>query len=217
MDNDKIKVDSGFDRGLDYLEIKKDLIKDYTSKCEQVRSLQPDTKGYVSQKRILMNQITYLLISLIGLKNGARSIESTWMLRESLKNRKLSSTILVKIAKSESTKYNRHTKEKYMTKIRYRKMVFPTKWIKYSPKLLDEIEFYSKKISDDRLKKRTLDYLLMYHNCNTHSLRYCFINYMINEKKVEINNVSKCVGHKTVSQIVNYTQNKNVDKVLDMD
>lgn len=217
MEDNQIKIDTGFDRGLDYIEIKNALLNDINNKCEQLKSLPLDIKGYISKKRILTNQIIYILLALIQLKNGSRSIEAVWAFREFIKNRNLKGTICVKIAKSESTKYDRKTKEKYISKKRYRKMVYPITWISFDKKMLNEIDLYAKNISDNRIKKRTLDYLLTYHECNTHSLRYCFINYMINEMKVPLNDVSKTVGHVDLSMLTRYTQSKNVDKVLAMD
>ena len=68
-----------------------------------------------------------------------------------------------------------------------------------------------------RLKKRVLDYLLINFSCNTHSLRYAFINYMIYVKKRPINDVAKFVGHANVSQMVTYTQTKNSNQMFDLD
>lgn len=207
-----IKIDTGFDRGLDYIIIKDELIKDFLDKYTKISEGPKENK-----KRILINQATYLLLSLIQLRNGSRSIESVWAFREFIKKRNFNQTILVKVAKSESIKYDRKTKEKYKTKIRFRKIVFPSSWIHIDKDIFDMMEEYSNLISDNRLKKRTLDYLLKYHNCNTHSLRYCFINYMINEKKVPLNDVAKTVGHVDLSMLTRYTQAKNIDKVLDLD
>jgi integrase len=208
-----IKIDTGFDRGLDYIDIKKRLVDDYKKKYDEL----DNSVILMGNQKILCNQIIYLILSLIQLRNGSRSIEAVWAFRNFIKKRNFNDTILVKIAKSESFKYDRKTKEKYKTKIRHRKIVFPISWINFDTETIDNIEMKSSIISDNRLKKRTLDYLLKYHDCNTHSLRYCFINYMINEKKVPLNDVAKTVGHVDLSMLTRYTQAKNIDKVLALD
>lgn len=212
-----IKIASGFDRGIDYEDIKNNLIKDFEEKLNALNQLSSDIKNFESRNRILINQLTYLILSLIQLRNGSRSIEAVWAFREFIKNRNFKDTILVKIAKSEGIKYDRKTHKQYKSKIRYRKIVYPITWITIEDSLYDQINNNIKNISDDRLKKRTLDYLLKYHNSNTHSLRYCFINYMIHEKKVPLNDVSKTVGHVDLTMLTRYTQAKNIDKVLDID
>jgi len=50
---------------------------------------------------------------------------------------------------------------------------------------------------------------------NTHSLRYALINYLAIKKNVPLNLVSKIVGHKSMNQLVSYTQNKHVDNMLE--
>ena len=50
-------------------------------------------------------------------------------------------------------------------------------------------------------KKRVLDYLLRYFECNTHSLRYACINYLIYEKNLPLNTVAKLVGHVGLNQL----------------
>jgi len=216
-EKEKVKLETGFDRGLDYSDIKKKLGKDFKKKYNQLDQLEEGCTGYESKKKILVNQLTYLLLALIQLRNGSRIVEAVWCFRQFIKDRDFKKTILVKIAKSESMKYDRRTKEKYMSKIRYRKMVFPISWINLDKDTYDNIEKYSDLITDFRLKKRVLDYLLIYHDCNTHSLRYCFINYMINEKKVPLNDVAKTVGHVDLSMLTRYTQAKNIDVVLSLD
>jgi hypothetical protein len=214
MTDTKVKLETGFDRGLDYSVVKEELIQDLQTKYNQLEGIDPK---YISKKRILVNQITYLLLSLIQLRNGSRSIEAVWCFRQFIKERKFKETILVKVAKSESIKYDRISKKQFKSKIRYRKMVFPISWIKLDKDTFDDIEKNSSIINNNRLKKRTLDYLLKYHECNTHSLRYCFINYMINDRKIPLNDVAKTVGHVDLSMLTRYTQAKNIDKVLGLD
>lgn len=125
--------------------------------------------------------------------------------------------VTVKIAKSETTKYKTVGKKKQLitTKARFRNMIFP-EWVDASELRADLCERL-KDIPFDKLKKRVLDYLLRYFNCNTHSLRYACINYLIYEKNLPLNTVAKLVGHVGLNQLTTYTQQKNVDKVFDID
>lgn len=38
--------------------------------------------------------------------------------------------------------------------------------------------------------------------CNTHSLRYAFINHMINEHKMPLNTIAKIIGHANTNQLI---------------
>jgi integrase len=121
--------------------------------------------------------------------------------------------IIVKISKSESTKVKKDG-AKIKTKARYRKMIFP-QWISEEDFIFLRDHHDTKKLRKSQsMMKRTLDYLRKYHNCNTHSLRYAMINYLLNEKKIGMYIVAKFVGHVNTNMLVRYTQNKNVDKLL---
>jgi len=67
------------------------------------------------------------------------------------------------------------------------------------------------------LKRRTCDYLLRGFDCNTHSLRYACINYLLYDQKKEMAIVAKFVGHTGIAQLVRYTQLKESDKIFDLD
>jgi len=216
MEEENNKIAKGFDRDIDYLTIKQKLLKNLDELCEK---LQKKQTGY--EIACTHNQIAYVIVALIQLKNGSRISEACSafriFLKEFVKNKDFNEKVVVKIAKSAGVKYNWQTKNKKISKARFRKMAFPT-WI--NKKFIDIIvdsEAISILVISKRLKKRVLDYLLRYFNCNTHSLRYACINYLLNEQKLQMNIVAKFVGHTNVSQLVTYTQTKNTDKIFDLD
>jgi len=165
-----------------------------------------------------MHKLIYLLIAMIQLRAGSRIIEAVKAWRQFIKKPELieqDKKVIVKIAKSESVKYKKDSGEEYTTQPRFRKIKFPKEWIKLE--FATDLKFYSDGIDNIHMKKRVLDYLRSYFNCNTHSLRYAFINYMIYEQKRPINDVAKHVGHANIAQLVTYTQQKNSDQIFDLD
>ena len=195
----------GFDRGVEYLDMKKILVKDYGRLC---REYEPENKKVV---RLLC----YCIISMIQLRNGSRISEACEAFRKFMKLG-LDSKVTVKIAKSKSIKYKKDTKEKFTTKARFREMIYPKPWVKREIPCLDDIKNFLREY-EGNLKKRVLDYLLRHHNCNTHSLRYAFINYMLYDQKKEMALIAKFVGHSDISQLVRYTQLKETNKLFDLD
>lgn len=212
---DNKQVAKGFDRDIDYQTMKNKLILEYKKIIDQINNLDIDIKSYISKRRFLMHKSIYLLVSMIQLRNGSRVIEACKAIRLFLNNDDLDEKVIVKIAKSESIKYKKDTKEEYVTKPRYRKMMFPLSWIECN--FLEDIKFYLKKIENKSLKQRVLDYLIKYFKCNTHSLRYAYINYMLYDRKEEMSKVAKFVGHVDTMMLVRYTQLKNIEEMFDMD
>jgi integrase len=208
------KIATGFDRNVDFNDMKANLIQDFVLTDEKIDQLNDDNE---STKRKLMNRLIYCIIAMIQLRNGSRIVEACEAFFKFLQpDSDLQTKVIVKIAKSKSIKYKKETNEKYETKTRYRKMIFPTKWITDMSKE-DDIRIYFEDICNKRITKRVLDYLLNNFNCNTHSLRYAFINYMLYEKKKEMTIVAKFIGHSNVMQLVRYSQNKQADKLFDED
>lgn len=204
------KVECGFDRNVDYNEMKDRLIKKY--KELQLELVEMDTLKD-KRKKIVENQIIYCLVAMIQLKNGCRILEGCKAIKLFFEKEDLKNKILVKLAKSECTKKNKEG-ETFVTKARFRKVQFPFGWVDF-----EITEDFKKRLSNIEvinLKQRVLDYLLKYFDCNTHSLRYAFIGYMLYEKHVEMPLVSKFVGHKDVSMLVRYTQNKKADEIFDL-
>ena len=214
MEDDEIKIAKGFDRDVDYIAMKNKLIKSYEDLHDSIESINENDTKYITKRRNMIRKLMYITIAIIQLRSGSRIIESVKAFKLFLKNNNFDKDVIVKLAKSETTKYDDNG-DAYKTKPRYRSMKFPTKWIK--PYYVDDMKFYGNDIINYKFKKGVLDYLLRNHECNTHSLRYAYINYMLYTKKVEIGLVCKIVGHSNPNQIVRYTQNKNAKQVFDED
>lgn len=210
------KVARGFDRGGDYEDIKNKLVTDFNNIHEELGRAD---NNYT--ERIIHNKLVYCVIAMIQLRNGSRISEACKAASKFFELEKIENgtKVVVKISKSEKMQYNRNTKKKTMTKARYREMVFPM-WLKEGE--IDMIRSLGKyqllfNTSNYLLTQRVRDYLFKKYNINTHTLRYAFINYMIHDKNKPMNEVAKFVGHKNTNQICTYTQNKNVNKIFDMD
>lgn len=208
---DELQIKQGFDRNIDFLTIKEKFLKHIVKLHKNY--IKPGTPR---EKHFIINKLCYMFIALIQLRNGSRISEACDALVEFYNNGDLNEKVVVKIAKSSGNKYNMHTKKLTEHKARYRKIVFP-EWIDQ-----DLFEFVMNNkdtitvMESHRLEKRVLDYMLKNFKCNTHSLRYSYINYMLTEKKIPMPTVAKIVGHTGVSQLVTYTQNKECDAVMDM-
>lgn len=207
-------IATGFDRGIDYLPMKDKLIKSLEAIYDDYLTYIDTPSCYVSKIKFAKNKMLYIIIAMTQLRNGSRICEACNAIVSFCKNG-MDNLAIVKIAKSESIKYNNG--EKKITKPRFRKMTFPKQWIKNVDKIFPIIQDFIKDIPLNRLKKRVLDYLLIYHNCNTHSLRYACINYLIYEKERPLNDVAKFVGHIDLSMLTKYTQQKNCEKIFDLD
>lgn len=207
MNNAKIK--KGFDKGIDYEDIKDRLITEFKSLSRKLN----DNKIKSSKKKILINKLNYLIIACIQLRNGSRISEACMAFRMFMTNKHFDKEVTVKIAKSDSVRVTKE-KEKIKKEARYRNIIFPD-WINH--KKTSESEETKELLKCKRLKKRTLDYLTKYFECNTHSLRYAYINYMLHVKKIEPNIVAKIVGHINTNMLVTYTQTKHVNEVLNID
>ena len=206
------EIKTGFDRNIDYSEIKTKFQDKVTNTYKEYKKVNTPFK----QKQLAIT-LCYLLIAMIQLKNGSRISEACRAFQKFFMSGEVDKKVTVKIAKSEGVKYNNKTKKKIIHKARYRQMKFPP-WFK--EKIFYELrnsKLVLPLIKSDRLEKRVLDFLLNHFNCNTHSLRYACINYLLTEKKIEMATVAKFVGHTNVSQLVTYTQNKQVEKIFDID
>lgn len=208
------KVARGFDRGVDFKTMKTKLIKAYEDIMAAYNKINDDTSSGTKQK--LTRKHIYTVIAMIQLRNGSRISEAVEAFERFIEpGQSRSEKILVKIAKSKSLKHKTDGSE-FTTKTRFRKMIYPVNWIDTAILRANAIRHYLKHYDGD-LKKRVLDYLSMNYNCNTHSLRYAFINYMLYEQKKEMTVVAKFIGHTGVAQLVRYTQTKESDKIFDID
>lgn len=211
------KIATGYDRGLVYLEIKQAIVCDFINKIQKIKEETTSPKSKVSVKH-LVNKANYLIIAMIQLRNGCRISEACAAYRYYNNKNDIHIPVTVKIAKSEKLIKVKGKKEKVKTKARYRNILFPYKWVNAEDLTFIMDHKYTAALQEcKKLTNRTLDYLLAYHKCNTHSLRYAFINYLIFEKKKPLNVVAKIVGHADLNQLNRYTQQKNVDEVLNED
>ena len=214
MEDDKIV--KGFDRGVDYSVMKKKLIEDVEIILGVLDTLQDTDKAYDYKKGNILRKYIYTLIAIIQLRNGSRISEAVNAFEQFVaKKADLESKVTVKIAKSKATKHKKDG-EQIVTKTRYRKMGFPTNWVGKEIKEVSNIRHFLRDY-EGNINKRVLDYLSRTYKCNTHSLRYAFINYMLYDQKKEMTVVAKFVGHTGVGQLVRYTQAKESDKLFDLD
>lgn len=214
------KIKKGFDRDVDLITMKDKLIKEFIK----------ESKNYLENtyKKRVGNILIYLLIELIQLRNGSRVCEAIDAFRIFL-NEGYNDLIEIKIAKSEATKIvkdkfakeGENDKKQIKTKPRYRKMMFPIKWINNVTNI-DELfenlkKTHDKTINNENLRIYVAQYMNKYLDSNTHSLRYAFINYMIDVKKKPLNIVARFIGHANINQLIIYTQQKKCDKIFEED
>lgn len=208
------KIAKGFDRDVDYIPMKNLLIQEY--------NIQQD--NYLNKENNILagKRVIFLLISMIQLRNGSRISEAVNAFRKFL-NEGYKTKVIVKIAKSGGIKYiiNKNgIKEKIITTERFRKMMFPISWIDTKkldliiPKIKESHEYL---INTTNIKINIFCYMQKRFSCNTHSLRYAFINYMIYQEKRPLCDIAKFVGHKNMNQLVTYTQHKNCDQIFELD
>lgn len=214
---EEVEISKGFDRNIDYEPIKKKLIDHFYKLQTKLNNLDNTKDDYERRKKMILGNIIHTLIPMIQLRCGSRISEACNAFVLFCK-KGFDRKVTVKIAKSEAIKYKKDDKgkrKKFITKARYRNMVFPN-WIDIQ-NIEEDLKKRLKELPIYRLKKRVLDYLLRYFDCNTHSLRYACINYLIYDKKLPLNTVAKLVGHVGLNQLTTYTQQKNVDKVFEID
>lgn len=214
IDNDiHYEIAKGFDRGIDYLPIKNKFINEYNKLFDQIKLLEDGGFENIRKITMIKKKILYLLVAMIQLRNGSRISEACNALKYFNYKDNYNEKIIVKIAKSEAIKYKNG--EKIVTKPRFRKMIFPIDWlINFNSNIIKDAFCY---VPFDKLKKRVLDFLLKNYKCNTHSLRYACINYLIYDMKRPLNDVAKFVGHVDLSMLTKYTQQKNCEKIFDLD
>lgn len=203
---DEIKISTGFDRGIDYEVIKKKLIK-----CINKLYL----KYQDNPTNICVKRLVYSVVATIQLRNGSRISEAVKAFVLFIKNG-IENRVTVKVSKTGAIKIKKDG-TKFRTKVRAREMMWP-KWIsKEVYQVLKNNSIVTEIIEAGTLKKRVLDYLSINFECNTHSLRYAFINYALYILKRPMNDIAKFVGHANIAQMVTYTQVKNSNQIFDLD
>lgn len=208
MEEENIKINTGFDRGVDYEIIKEKLINKIQYEWD---------KYQLNNKKVTLSRLIYILIASIQLRNGSRISEAVKAFIIFV-NKGINSRVVVKISKSDGHYKNKNGDVK-QKKIRYREMMFPSDWF-------DNLDFWDeiknskitkKLIESGRLRKRVLDFMLINFNCNTHSLRYAFINHMLYVIKRPPEDIAKFVGHIDTKMLSRYVQLKNCNQIFDLD
>lgn len=204
------------DRGIDLQDIK----------VRMLEELAKEKTNYTSSryKKRAGKNVIYLLIELIQLRNGSRISEAITAFRRFMEVG-IEQKVWVKISKSESVKHIKDIqtgeKKTITTKPRYREIMFPPpSWIDREglADILASLKKTHKNIIEyNRLRYNIVGYMNRRFNCNTHSLRYAFINYMLYVEKRNENAVAKFVGHANVNQLMRYTQQKNCDAIHEID
>lgn len=197
------KLVSGFDRGVTFLTIKEQLIKEHKNMMANINDKVKNDKPI----KVLTNKIIYLTIAQIQLANGSRISEAIDAIKEFIENG-TKEKVIVKLAKSHTVKViNGKTVE---TKTRYRNIAYPNWWPLNTSLIKD-----SDSLNNDTLRMSSFHYLHKNFKCNTHSLRYAFINHMIYHEKKEPALIAKFVGHSNLNQIIRYTQHVESEKLFD--
>jgi len=187
---------NAWDLGLDYERIYKRLVKE----LKEIRG----RRG----KRALARR-TYLVVLLTQLRNGSRVGEAINAVIEFYKQKKNIVEVRVEKKKREE----------------YRKMVLPKEITREDleiagPRLLALVDKYnsredlSDKEKNNRITATISNWAKKYLKINTHSLRYAFITYLI-KKGYPASLIAKMTHHSKLDMILNYTQQKTADKILE--
>jgi hypothetical protein len=199
-------ISTGFDRGIDYGDIKEKLIS----------SINKNFDNYTKEPtRINTNRLIYEVVGALQLRNASRVSEACKAFKLFLK-KGINKRVIVKISKSDAVKTTK-TGEKKKMPARYRELVWPNWFPEEIYNTIKNSEFTEELLNSHRFEKRVLDHLLNHHDTNTHSLRYACANYLIYEEERPALDVAKFMGHKDGKTILTYVQRKNVDQIFDMD
>jgi len=211
-------IANGWDKGLDYKKIKRKFTNEIDRVYNNIRDLSEENATiFDRKKRMLVKKLIYLTISVIQLVNGSRVTEAINAFKIFLKDKDFNEKVVVKIGKSDSLKTTRQG-EQFRLKPRFRHMKFPIQYVNNKIiKLIDGSDALEQVLECNCLKRCLCNYLTRHFNCNTHSLRYAFINYLLYDMKIEMPAVAKFVGHVDCSQMVRYSQRKQIDKIFNLD
>lgn len=218
MEEEEGKINQGFDRGISYEEIKNKFTNELDRLYNCIRDIsEEDAEKFYKKKNLLIRKAIYLLISMLQLRNGSRISEAIKAFKLFITKKVYLEKVIVKISKSDSIKTNR-AGERIKLQARFRKIMFPLEWInKKILKIIEDSDALDEVLNCGKIRHRVFDYLNKNFNCNTHSLRYACINYLLYEKKLEMGIVAKFIGHSNLDQLLRYTQLKNTDAIFDMD
>lgn len=226
---------SGFDMGMDYLPIKKQLMDEF---IKQYNIYQ--TKNAVKKAT---KCLIFLLIEIIQLRNGSRvteAINAFKIFGKSGIKKKAQVKIGKSVAKKNAWIHNKELdikeKKQVLTTQRDREMMFPITWFEENNIFEKEISLLITDLCENNeellkqqdrkleqegkiytLRQKIYNYMKNNFKCNTHSLRYAFINHLIQEKKTPLPDVAQFVGHKSMNQLLTYTQRKHSNKIFDLE
>ncbi len=179
----------GFDRGINYVDIKTKLIQDFNTIISD----------YDDNFIVNVDKLIYICISLIQLRNGCR-------ISEAIKGFKLflinphETQITIKISKRKDGKD---------------RFIFLPSIISFDIiTLINIIKPNIQEYANVNLSKATCMFLLRKYKTNTHSLRYAFIDHQLNVEKTQVEVVSIMVGHKYINQIMTYIRDSSANEKL---
>ncbi len=211
-------ANSGFDRGIDFEPIKNKLIDEFNKQYNIYKT----SKSTILAGRYLI----YLLIEIIQLRNGSRITEAINAYKLfSVKG--IDQRVIVKLCKSETRRNtwvldkekNCKVQKEITTKLRPRDMMFPREWLDEIDinKLIFELySIHEDLLNDSELRLTICKFMNRKFKCNTHSLRYALINYLMYVEKRPLPDIAQFVGHTNTNQLVTYTQRKNSNQIFDL-
>lgn len=182
-----------FDRGIEYKDMENKLILEY-------QNILNDILVEENLNKINIKNLFCVIISLIQLKNGSRISEAIKAFKYFLKNPNDQYAAVV-ISKRKDKAERNINKPKYIVS-----EVF---------ELINSLEIKILDNTENTIATHIRQFLLIKYKCNTHSLRYALINYLLSDEKENINIVANLVGHKDTRQLVRYTQKHRVNSILD--
>lgn len=178
-----------FDRGVKFIEIKQSLI-------EYLDNYFNKDVDYITEN---INNLIYVIISLISLRNGSRISESIKAFKLFIVDTDVAK-VEVKISKRKDGK-NRF-------------MFLPDNITK---EMLIIVNILNPEIitkDDENLSSCIRYFLNNRYKINTHTLRYAFINHLL-DNDTAAETVSRIVGHKSLNTLNNYIRDTRANKELE--
>lgn len=186
-ENKETKKARGWDRGLNFEQVKKEILKDLSTekvKDGYLRSLGKENKR--SQR------ITYDAILLIQLLNGARIGEAVNGAYGYVNDGYREQAVKVEKRKSKEI---------------LRSVIIPSE---ISRRDLESIEGKD----PEKVKQAVKTYAIRRFGFNTHSLRYAFITYMATEKKQPVNVIARITEHTDINMLTHYIEKRKANEIL---
>lgn len=185
--NKETKKAKEWDKGLNFSQAKKEILKDLSTekmKDGYLRSLGKENKR--SQR------IAYDAILLIQLLNGARIGEAVSGAYGYINDGYREQAVRV---------------EKRKNKEILRSIIIPSE---ISRKDLENI----KDRDPEKVKQSVKTYAMRHFGFNTHSFRYAFITYMATERKQPVNVIARITEHTDVNMLTHYIEKRKATEIL---